>query len=706
MIKARNKKLSMLLVLAMLMTMFVGIGTASAASVEWEADNMPTYTKSSTATQSTSADVILSLDDTAMVNPYVDHMVTFTLPDGVEFVLPAQATGDKYESAVYFNQISGDGTFTCDAYIKSNKAVDIYVTREAAGDGVFLLSFEDLLVKSGSGDLTVTMIAPSGSKFSSGSLAIAKISGTGSVTAKAGTKATFGDQGGYIDGMTIAELGANVLEQYDEITFKLPKGFTWDDPTPAWNGVNMIIGGGWGFDGEYNFMGDYSYEIDGRELVVTILHECDAEKAGRITVGSDLPFGGNGTGFAWINVDEDTAKFGDITVAVTSTNDNGPDIDIVVATYGDYGIEVIEDTTEKVVSGRTDQELGEFFIEEGIAGSIMPNRSITLELPKGVKWVTLPTVEAEEGDLMIGSGTAAWSIVPDTSSRKIKALTNDYFTEEAAKLLFKDMEVKIEPGFEGPIDITVGGKSGAQGTVTVAECTKAITVKAENPTKVEIGAMNQAAGDILIIENVEEAILDGTYNQIEITLPRGVNFASEPTVEVEAGDLEIDDVDLADSAFNRDGALLITIENVSTEASTIRISDIFLTVDRTVPEGNVLAKFEGSKALYDASVALNFDTDFSEEDFDSYEDYQEALLEAFADYLADRNEASSSDEDSLGSTAFVDWATDKSVGSVEIATTITPKTGGYAQFVIGSNIYSIGGTPYVMDVVPYIKDSR
>lgn len=673
MIKARNKKLSMLLVLAMLMTMFVGIGAVSAASVEWEADNMPTYAKSATATQDTPADVILTLEDTAMVQTYVEHLVTFTLPDGVEFVLPAQAGGDKAQSVVDFDQISGDGEFNCDATIKSSKAVDITVERTLEGDGVFVLSFENLLVKSGSGDLTVTLIAPSGSKFSSGSLAIAKISGKSSVVAKNGTKATFGDQGGYIDGMTIVEMGANVLEVGDEITFKLPKGFTWDDPS------GIIIGGGWGFQGLANTYGDYSYNIDGRELVVRVNDLGGAETAGRITVGSD---GGSGAGFGypWINV-EDTAKIGDITVAVTSTNDNGPDGEIVVAAYGDYAIEVLEDTTEEVLAGRTEQELGTFFIEEGIAGSLLPDRTVTLELPKGVKWVEYPTVDAEEGDLIINDSD--WTLVADTSSRKIKTNITG-FSEDAAKMVFKDMEVKIEPGFEGPIDITVAGKAGAEGTVTVAECVNPITVKAENPTKVEIGAMSQAAGDILIIENVKEAILDGEYNQIEIDLPDGIKFASEPTVKVEAGDLEIDESDLADSDFNEDGALVITIESASGTASTIRISDILLTVDRTVPEGKVMAKFAGSYALYDEW----------DEEYDSYEDYMAAKI------------AAKLSDDSLGSTAFVDWPSDKSIGSVEIATTITPSEGGHAQFVIGSNIYEIGGIPYVMDAVPYIKDSR
>ena len=204
----------------------------------------------------------------------------------------------------------------------------------------------------------------------------------------------------------------------------------------------------------------------------------------------------------------------------------------------------------------------------------------------------------------------------------------------------------------------------------VGTAARPVSLKVENPTKVEIGAMNQQAGDILIIENKDEAILDEYLDstiledeydevapQIVINLPKGVEFYKDPTVEVEEGDLEIDDVEYYD------GSVVIFIDAASSKASTIRISDVFLTVDRTVPEGDVVATFAGHEVDDD-------------------------LIEAY------------------GSSALVNWATEESYGKVTIATTITPSQGGHAKFVIGSNIYEIGGVPYVMDAVPYIKDSR
>ena len=215
--------------------------------------------------------------------------------------------------------------------------------------------------------------------------------------------------------------------------------------------------------------------------------------------------------------------------------------------------------------------------------------------------------------------------------------------------------------------LPVSGNAGAAGEAVVANAIKPITLKAENPTKVEIGAMNQKAGDILIVENIDGAILDDTIMsdvyfdgfgpQIVISLPKGVEFYKDPVVKVEEGDLDIDTVDYYD------GSLVIKIDSASSKKSTIRISDVFLTVDRTVPEGDVKAKFPG-------------------------------------------HEVENNEIEFAGCTAFVNWATEESCGDVVIATTIAPKQGGHAKFVIGSNIYEIGAVPYVMDAVPYIKDSR
>jgi len=683
-IKARNRKLSMLLVLAMLMTMFVGIGTASAAATF---DSSPVQTDK--GQDKALGTVIIEFDTKFMesdtynlpgLGTVYGEWLTISLPDGCEF---NGALGDYAGDQNLFDIVGGSPTtgLVITSYdniavvagkLTARDTVELFVVPNDASDtdATLKLEFKSIDVKKSSGDVIAQFTSPSGGEFPQVKTATIATIGKGATTVMVKSVKNFGEPGGYIDTIIILENQKGVFEDGEIIEVKLPKGFTWDTE-------GAFAAGAWGFAGE-----EFDLDVDssGRILYVEVDYDANAvDAAGRVNISSATG------GLVYINA-EDSAKFGDILVDITSSDDSVDAEDVKIAVYGDYGVEVVEGTSEEVYAGRGEQELGEFYIEEKAAGSLVAGRTMYFELPKGVKWqlddYNYPVIEMESED---GTGIydVDFSIVKDTSSRKLKVEflfdnASGNFSDEAVKLLISDMEVKIEPGFEGPIDITVSGRAGAEGTVTVAECINPITIKAENPTKVEIGAMNQKVADILIIENVEEAIADGEYNQIEIELPRGIYFSSEPKVEVEAGDLEIDEVDVANSEFNNDGKLVITIDVASSDPSTIRISDVFLTVDRTVPEGNVLAKFLGAEIDEDAGWGYDYN--------DNYFEY---------DLIG---------ED--GSTAFVTWPTDKSIGSLEIATTITPKTGGYAEFVIGSNIYTVGGTPYVMDVVPYIKDSR
>ena len=388
---------------------------------------------------------------------------------------------------------------------------------------------------------------------------------------------------------------------------------------------------------------------------------------GRINIGS-------GVGGFFKIVPDDNAKFGDVYVTVSSKLDSVKKQDALVAVYGDYGVKVVEDTKEDVDSGRANQELGEFIIQEALAESLDAQRTMYFELPKGVKWAKdeggYPIIELKSED-----GTSLnWDVedfVLSNSDRKLKVVfgfDSGRFSDDAAEIRVKGMEVNVEPSFEGDIAVQVYGKAGVEGEAVVGVASRPVTLKAQNPTKVEIGAMNQAAGDILIIENKDEGILaDIEYNQIVITLPKGVEFYKDPTVEVTEGDLEIDDVDCSKDK------IVITIDSESSKKSIIAITDVFLTVDRTVPEGDIVAKFEGHKVKDEEVWQTN---------------KKVAVIKE------------------AGSTALVDWATEESYGKVVIATTITPSQGGHAKFVIASNIYEIGGVPYVMDAVPYIKDSR
>ncbi|NLB53924.1 MAG: copper amine oxidase N-terminal domain-containing protein [Syntrophomonadaceae bacterium] len=646
-----NKKLSLLLVLAMLMTMFVGAGTASAAGITYSPLNVPTYeTKNSPQTED--ATILIKAAD-AIVFGDKKHIATVTLPSGTEFVTPG--------SEVTLEVISTDPGFKeVNAVIKSSKTADLYVDATNGpfnGEVRFLLTFSGLVVKSGSGDLKVDFSAPAGSAFNFAKTEIAYIGGTSSISVKAGLPKKIGENGGYINGITISESVPGVLKEGDTITFKLENGFTWKDTT------RIVAAGGWAFEG-YNGMGasvshDFNVTISGRELVLTIRNLPDyRNSAGRIVIGTDELKDIYPTGvFPFIEIDDGT-RYGDIKISVSSSNSNVEINTHGIASFGDFGISLRAAMTKEVMSGRSNQELSNFFIKEEIAYSIKEGQTIYFELPEGVKWAGYGTIEIDGTDVISAGG---YTPVSGSNGRKIK----NVFTATTSKptsLAFKNMKVNIEPWFDGPLDITVSGTVDVSGTITVAEALKPVEFTVEGTTNVSVGAMDQKAGDIIITEAEAGAIQSkADHNQLFITLPAGVTFSSKPTVEVISGDLDLGEVKIGSaSSATGDNGLLINIDYSGIKKSAIKISDIYLTLDRTVPHGIVLAKFEGVK-------------DFG-----------------WAD----------------GSTALVDFNTAESIGSIGIATTTTGSLLGTASFVIGSKTFLVEGTSESMDVAPFIKDDR
>jgi hypothetical protein len=665
-IKARNRKLSMLLVLAMLMTMFIGVGTASAAA---DFDPLRTPSVQTSEVPQNLGSVLVKMKDVRAL-PDAGAWLTISLPKGCTFDY-------EYEEGV---EVQTNGNLFA-AMVKqtAKDTMEILVVPTWSGgdaDGEVTIFFNDVIVKSGSGDIVARFLSNDSAFGTLNTAVIARVVTSGATTVLPKSVVTIGDAGGDMDTLVIAESSPGSFKEGEVITVKLPKGFEWGLGEGA-EGIEVAPGT---FINQFRHIAGawslatwaFDYQIDGRDLKVYMDRDygeaangpyVKTTEAGRINIGS-------GTGGFFNIIVDDTAKFGDVYVTVSSKEGSVKKQDALVAVYGDYGVKVVEDTKEEVYVGRANQELGEFLIQEALPESLDSKRTMYFELPKGVKWAKddngNPIIELKSED-----GTSlnwfADDFVLSNSDRKLKVVfdfAGGRFSDDAAEFRVKDMEVNIEPSFdEDEIAIKVYGKAGVEGEAVVATVVKPVDLKVANPTKVEIGAMNQAAGNILIIENVDEGILDGEYNQILITLPKGVEFYKDPTVEVTEGDLEIDDVDY------EKGQLTITIDSASSKKSTIEISDVFITVDRTVPEGDVVATFKGHKI----GKARNNGGDYIEE---------------------------------VGCSALVDWMTEESYGKVVIATTITPSQGGHAKFVISSNIYEIGGVPYVMDAVPYIKDSR
>ena len=198
--------------------------------------------------------------------------------------------------------------------------------------------------------------------------------------------------------------------------------------------------------------------------------------------------------------------------------------------------------------------------------------------------------------------------------------------------------------------------------------------------------MNEA-GEITITEGEDGVIKKNEW--ITLDLPAGVRFANKPKVEVIEGDLRIDEgsVKTAKDGDQDDNQALFYVETDSTEASTIKVSNINYIVDRTVPEGDIKLSVKG-----DALVEVN--------DPSEVEDYYEENDDDWV--IIDGEKAYKLDNGKI-------FSRTGSAAKVSNAKVVTPADSTYksnAVFVIGDTNYTVNGVQMTADVAPYLKNDR
>lgn len=151
----------------------------------------------------------------------------------------------------------------------------------------------------------------------------------------------------------------------------------------------------------------------------------------------------------------------------------------------------------------------------------------------------------------------------------------------------------------------------------------------------------------------------GYQGRVIIKCPAGVSFAGTPEISV-AGDLRLD---IAGARLNEpaNDQLTIFVLRSSTETSTIKFDKVLLTLDRTVPEGNITLMVGGSAI------------------------------------------------DWSGAGPGSELSIQVPVSRVTIGGVVTPapsEQNAEAQFKIGINSFILNGAETPMDVSPYIKDGR
>ena len=554
------------------------------------------------------------------------------------------------------------------------------------GDVVSFTIAEDAL-KSGSENGPVQIsIDGLDSKVTSSTLTVANVGSSSTVATVNGSVKSYGRVSNQTADakIEIRETAVNSITTDQIVKLTLPKGIKWNQ---------IAIGGNLAANGnamtsekpnadKVTAAGDYALANDGRSVYIFL--DCTDEKAVRQVA----------TLTSTISIDR-TASEGDIDVDITSYKafGNGNSItdasDLVIAKYGNESVEVKtvgESDIPSVYTGfvQTNKDKYNWIqvtLKETVKDSLQSGRFIDFDLPEEVQVVKTEGIRATlDKDAKLKNATdfaklasnlidfdddkdlSNFSVtVPDNDAT---VAGNETWKADKANTFTLFIPVTIQADYTGDVKVDIkGAKAGIDDTtLTVAKAVPVVTVEAKT-TDVKNGVQKQAVSDIKITENVVGYMNAGTTLTVALDnlgLTNALVF-DDAKVEVTAGDLEINKTTI------KEGVINIPIKEESTKPSTISITGITATLNRTLPEGGYDLKI--GEAIEKGKSALIDNEKYNDEDFD----VAPVTVKGY-------------------------------INIVTPADTNTVKVN--ASFVIGKTSYTNNGTEVTMDAAPYIAKNR
>ncbi|WP_102349288.1 copper amine oxidase N-terminal domain-containing protein [Bacillus sp. Marseille-P3661] len=541
-----------------------------------------------------------------------------TIPTGTNYVFVPKNNNGLQNNNFTITSIAGDEfklTATADASYST--------------DTVIYLFFNSVDIDKGDeGAIVVNFSSPDSSGFPRGSVVAGTVVNKGLVIVSA--EEVVKSNNFFTFKLRLKEDIYQSLESGNSsLKLKLPKGYKWAMPTQGSEttiyGENVI----------------FNYNVTENELILNV-------ESDQTTIPSmwEIPL-------RYTVVEDSFIAPGDVMAQLNGTS-NVDHREIKVGEYAEYGVAIlINDDVPNLHSGKTDQRIAPIEFLERVPGSFIVSRTLYLTVPAGVKWVDYDT---DRDGINLGIP----SLTNDGRSLKYNLSGSN---ADVAKLKLDNLKVAIQPGFNGPLKIEVEGAGIEKQDIVVANVNAPVDLTTSSVPNVDIGVSNQKAANIIIKENAKEALNKG--GTLEFVLPNGVDFVDVPTVNVTNGNLFIDDVRLRNNTFS------FVIDEESTVASTITLSNINLRIDRSVPEGNIDVLVKGS-----------------------------ALIETVGSYVLNQN-------------TYDLWNNNDTYHELGIANVITPapSTGGSskrekAEFTLGSTTYKIGNQVKTMDIMPFVEKDR
>ncbi|KJD42915.1 copper amine oxidase N-terminal domain-containing protein [Paenibacillus terrae] len=546
----------------------------------------------------------------------------------------AAATGYNDANAMKVEKLTDNSAKVTLNFDNSKDSADVY------------LNFANINVSGPSnGPVKATIDASSLSGLTSGEVTIANVVSSGQVSLSAAD--TVSNTDNFTATLKVKEQTAGALANNNNIKLKLPSGFKWN----ASGSASILFGD--------ITSGDVVSKVDGDTLTLSLKTKSSKET----TFNLPLSF--------YVD-DETNAKEGDVTASI-SGNTTTDVSSLVVGSYGQIGGGVSVASPTTILAGHDEQKIGDIVIKEKVAGSFVNNRTVTLRLPEGARWQS--TFESNtpgsnfSGSFENTNGLGGADVSYTDSDKRTLRLTfkNVNSSKDPGTLKLKNVEVATQPGFSGDLNVDVAGSQGLSGSVKVATVKQAVTLAAASKPTLTIGLGDQQVGDITITEAAKEAFVkkDGS-REVILELPTGVRFAATPEVKVTAGDVKVKSVSTDTYGESNKGRLSFYIDSESATPSTITISAPKLTVDRTVAQGDIVAKLKGSAVSYTAYKGASENTQ-------NWKDNNTAAAET------------------------------------AIATVGTPAPGATkskAVFTLGSTAYTVNGESKTADVAAYAENGR
>ena len=444
-------------------------------------------------------------------------------------------------------------------------------------------------------------VVPKNSEVSAGEYSFSNVGDT-SVRFRVQKKEKISRSGNTKVQLIFEEMTQNAFKNDKVIKLKLPRGFTWDIKGPK---------------------ADPFQQPDKAEV------KLDSESEGRILeikiTGATPNLDTIYTNIA-IVPDRD-ARFGDVEAIVQGDfASNVSPGSLAVAEYVDYGVQIKAEKVLNVIAGKDIEGLykSKITIEEPATSSLQGNRYMTFMFAdENGKEVDASLQHAETLKVTRKAGDAATELKIDQSS--IEAVKKDtgkvtsytvntydkagkgkdnkmankfdlYVSQQSEKSRTKfELEVPfvVDSGFTGKLFLKVKGAGAEEQLVQIADVKPPVTfeVKGALP-QVKIGLQKQDGQDILVKETeagalqdyVPETSVDHAEYNLKFEDTNIQTYFKSVAYTLDEGNIGIKKVD------KKDKYIYVQVDRRSTKPSAITLKNITVTLDRSVPYGELRLK--------------------------------------------------------------------------------------------------------------------